>query len=251
MLLKDAIDLILPYACDICGAQADADPDMPEYQKAYKEIFGEEPDFHICKKCISSLVPAPHENRWFLTLSNPYEDDPYPALALFMPFPYDGAVKTAIPKIKFGRKKGLARLFGLILAQIAQEEQIHADLIVPVPLSDERMKERGFNQAREISFPISKTLNIPFSDTVLIRTRNTGRQTECRDNNARIENVKGAFEVNPEWDIEGTTIILADDVATTGHTLHEAASTLMQSGAKDVLCLAFAGNRLVKNVEPF
>ena len=81
--------------------------------------------------------------------------------------------------------------------------------------------------------------------------RNTDRQTELKGNLARISNVTGAFETSDEWDLTGMTVIVADDVATTGFTLHEAAAALYEAGASKVLCVAFAGNRQVKNSEPF
>ena len=156
-----------------------------------------------------------------------------------------------MPKIKFGKKEELARLFGAILGSCALSEGIRADLIVPVPLSEERSAERGFNQAYEIAYPLSKITGIPVSDDCLVRIRDTGRQSEIRDINRRAVNVRGAFEVSSKWDISGLTVIAVDDVATTGATLHEAAKVLYKAGASKVLCIAFAGNRTVKNAEPF
>lgn len=63
--------------------------------------------------------------------------------------------------------------------------------------------------------------------------------------------MRGAFEVSGAWDVTGLTVIVVDDVATTGATLHEAAKVLYKAGAEKVLCIAFAGNRTVKNAEPF
>ena len=57
--------------------------------------------------------------------------------------------------------------------------------------------------------------------------------------------------MNGEWDVTGLTVILADDVATSGSTLHEAATALYRAGAEKVLCVAFAGNRSIRNAEPF
>ncbi len=63
--------------------------------------------------------------------------------------------------------------------------------------------------------------------------------------------MSGAFGVSEHWDVTGMTVIIVDDVATTGATLHEAAVALYKAGASKVLCIALAGNRSAKNAEPF
>ena len=172
-------------------------------------------------------------------------------LALYMPFTYKGILERAVPRIKFGKKIELARFFGVILGSCMRNEGIKADLIIPIPLSDERLEERGFNQAYEICYPAAKINGIPSAEDCLIRTRDTGRQSEIHDSNKRAGNVRGAFKVNDGWDVTGLRIIVVDDVATTGATLHEAAKALYKAGAAKVLCVALAGNRTVKNAEPF
>lgn len=248
---KGAVDLILPYKCSVCGSVSDTDERFGEYSRLYEELYGVRSGLHICGKCLSSLNPLEESKRWFLCLSNPVENDPCPGLPLYMPFPYRGLVEKAVPEIKFGKKIELARLFGAILGSYIFSEGIRADLIVPVPLSEERLAERGFNQAYEIAFPVSKIAGIPLADGCLIRTRDTGRQSEIKDINRRAVNVRGAFDAGSNWDVEGLTVIVVDDVATTGATLHEAAKVLYKAGAAKVLCIAFAGNRTLKNAEPF
>ena len=89
------------------------------------------------------------------------------------------------------------------------------------------------------------------AENCLVRTRDTGRQSDINDINKRAGNVRGAFEVSSNWDVTGLRVVVVDDVATTGATLHEAAKVLYKAGAAKVLCVAFAGNRNVKNAEPF
>ncbi|MBP5655467.1 MAG: ComF family protein [Clostridiales bacterium] len=249
-LISDTVDWILPHKCCICGDVADVTADdIPGYKQLYNLIYGSQPDLHMCTKCLSRLTPVEGNRGWSLCLSNPYDGDPHPELALFAPFPYDDICDTAIPRIKFGAQKELARLFGIILGRTVKENNIAADLVVPVPLSAERLEERGFNQAEEMALPVAFATGAPLRPDVLMRKVDTARQTELRDNEARAENVRGAFEVSPEWDVEGLSIIVADDVATTGATLHEAACALLDKGASKVLCIAFASNRTVKNTE--
>jgi ComF family protein len=179
------------------------------------------------------------------------ENDPYPDMTLFMPFSYGGVVDRALPKIKFSGKREIARLLGILIGNIIVSQNINCDLIVPMPLSKERFAERGYNQAYEMSFPVSVITGIPIGEDVLMRKLDTARQSGITDSTMRAVNVSGAFEVNGKWDLTGLRVMLTDDVATTGHTMHEAAMTLIEAGADDVLCCAFSGNRQIKNDEPF
>ena len=248
---KGAVDLILPYRCQICGNVSDTGNRFESYNRLYKEVFGSEADLHICGKCLSSLIIQDEDKRWMLCLSDPIERDPVPGLPLYMPFPYKGLVEQAVPKIKFGRQIEIARFFGCILGSCLIKEGVRADLVVPVPLSSQRLKERGFNQAGEIAYPVARLIGIPYAEDCLIRTKDTLRQSELKDKTVRSANVDGAFIVSDNWDVTGLKVIVTDDVATTGSTLHEAAKTLRKAGASKVLCVAFAGNRQVKNAEPF
>ena len=250
-LLKETLNFMFPENCTICGRLSDADGRFTQYERFCESRTGKPSGLNICGKCLSSLVPYDPDKRWLLCLSNPYEDDPVPGLTLYMPMAYDGVVKKAVPIIKFGKKPKLANLFGCILGSLLKSDSVHADLVIPVPLSSSRLEERGFNQASEIARPVADILGIAYSDNVLMRTRNTSRQTELTGNLDRIANVTGAFKASEEWDLTGMTVIVVDDVATTGFTLHEAALALHEAGCRKVLCVAFAGNRLAKNKEPF
>ncbi len=239
-LLKDAIDLLLPPVCSVCGSFPDADGKMP-----YEVPSG----FHICFNCLSSLVPQPETNRFFPCLSEPYEGDPIPKLYLYMPYPYEGFFAKAVPQMKFHSHPEIASFIGILLGSMMAKDSITADLIVPVPLSASRQKERGYNQAALIAKEASRILNIPYSEKVLTRTRDTERQTEITDNAVRSLNVQGAFAVSEDFYTEGLKVIVVDDVATTGNTLHEAALALKKAGAAEVLCCASSGNRAVLNAE--
>ncbi|SCW26295.1 comF family protein [Ruminococcaceae bacterium YRB3002] len=250
-IIRDALSVLLPYRCDICGCHADADNKLGAIDRAYEAIYGEKRGWHICSSCLSALIPQDEDRRWFTCLSNPVDEDPYADLVLYMPFSYTGVVDRALPAIKFSGRKGIARLFGMLLGNMMRAADIGADLIVPVPLSPERLEERGYNQAHEIAYPVSRLLGIPLADDVLVRTRHTNRQSDITDAQKRMLNVSGAFAMNDNWDVTGLRVILLDDVATTGHTLREGASVLLDSGAEEVLCCAFSGNRQIKNAEPF
>lgn len=239
-LIREAVDLLLPHNCCVCGRFPDADGHVP---------FEVPENFHICFDCLSQLVPVPVEKRFFPCLSEPFDSDPIPGLLLYMPFPYRGFFEKAVPAMKFNSHPELASFAGCVLGSLMKKDGITADLIVPVPLSASRYKERGYNQAGLIAAEAGRICGIPCIDTVLVRTRETMRQTEITDNAMRSLNVSGAFASDSSFVADGLKIIVVDDVATTGNTLHEAASALFKAGAGQVLCCALAGNRAVLNAE--
>lgn len=249
--LSQTIRLMLPYRCAVCGSVSDAEDRMSYISSRYREYFNEESRIHVCGKCLSSIRPYKPDDRWQLCLSEPLPDDIIASQVLFIAMPYVDIITRVIPAIKFALKKDLARLMGIILSEILRREKISADLVVPVPLSDARKDQRGFNQAEEMSVPVAGMLKLPMVTDCLIRNRHTGRQTETGNRYERMKNIEDAFEVPGSWDIEGLTVILVDDVATTGFTMHEAALALYKAGAAKVLCVALAGNRLIKNAEAF
>ena len=246
---KRAAELILPFKCAVCGGVADTDDRFGNYETLYRAIYGMESELHICGKCLSMTNTVDEDNRWFLCLSNPVENDPCPGLALYMPFPYKGFFEKAVPSMKFHSHPELAQFAGILLGGLMKKDNIGADLIVPVPLAPSRLKERGYNQAGLIASEASKICGIPYAGDVLVRVRETERQTEIEDNTLRSMNVHGAFKVDPSFDVEGLDVLVLDDVATTGNTLHEAACALYEAGASKVLCCAVSGNRAVLNAE--
>ena len=249
--LKETLNFMFPDCCMVCGKLADADDRFSQYEEFCRAYYGRPSGLHLCGKCLSSFAPNASDRRWMFCLSDPYDGDPHPDLPLYMPLSYEGAAKSAVPAVKFGKKPALAGFMGCLLGTCLKSDSVHADLIFPIPLSASRMKERGFNQAEEIARPAAAVLGIPYAGNVLIRTRDTDRQTELKGNLSRIANVSGAFGTSEEWDIRGLSVIVVDDVATTGFTLHEAAEALFEAGAAKVLCAAVAGNRLAKNAEVY
>ena len=131
---KRAVDLILPFKCPICGGVADTNDRFGNYEELYEALYGTESELRICGKCLSVVNTVYEDNRWFLCLSNPVENDPCPGLALYMPFTYKGILERAVPRIKFGKKIELARFFGIILGSCMRNEGIKDDIIITITL---------------------------------------------------------------------------------------------------------------------
>jgi ComF family protein len=146
--------------------------------------------------------------------------------ALAYGFPADALVQA----LKFRGELALAPLLGDLLARRVSSRD--ADCIVPVPLSSERLRSRGYNQALEIARSVAEATGIRLTPDACQRSRDTSVQMEL-PLEERAKNVRGAFEC-PRL-VEGATIAVLDDVMTTGATLNELAATLKRAGAARVV----------------
>lgn len=124
-------------------------------------------------------------------------------------------------------------------------------MIVPVPLSRSRLRERGFNQSELLGKSLAAIWNIPLRAEVLVRLSSTRSQTELTPGE-RLGNVAGAFSIpaNARHSLSGAHPVLLDDVVTTGATLRAAASALFAAGARTISYMTFgrapaSGDRLI------
>src|SRR5713226_3221071 len=166
------------------------------------------PGSAVCGRC---LADAPHYDAT--------------VAALAYRFPAD----TLVHSLKFRGQLALAPLMGNLLIEKIKER---IDLVVPVPLSRERLRERGYNQAAEIARHIAKQRRVPLELTIMTRERNTPAQADLPWSD-RARNVRGAFRC--ERSLDGAAIAVVDDVMTTGATLDELAATLKRAGAARVV----------------
>jgi len=146
--------------------------------------------------------------------------------ALAYRFPADALVQA----LKFRGELALAPLLGDLLAGRVSGRGV--DCIVPVPLSTERLRSRGYNQSLEIARSVADATGVRLAPDACRRSRDTSAQMEL-PLEERAKNVRGAFEC-PRL-VEGATIAVLDDVMTTGATLNEIAATLKRAGAARVV----------------
>jgi ComF family protein len=157
------------------------------------------------------------------------------------PYLYGGALMKAIHELKYAQRSHLADSLGLLLASFAQTwiGELKAPLVMPVPLHPRRLRARGFNQSLLLARGVAAKTGAELDFLSLRRTRFTKPQTELSSEERR-KNVRKAFEVVKPEAVKGKTIVLVDDVATTGSTLNECAKALKRAGADRVLCLVLA-----------
>ena len=151
--------------------------------------------------------------------------------------PFDALVQA----LKFQAQLPLAAAFAQLLLAAASQSP-RADLILPVPLSRERLASRGFNQSLEIARPVARAWKMPLAITTFVRVRDTQAQASLPLAQRRV-NMRGAFALHERADkatIASRHILLVDDVMTTGHTLNELAACLIRYGAARVSNLVLA-----------
>ena len=198
----------------------------------------------ICSQCLCRISVRPDDERFFPCLSDPYEDDPIPEFAVWALLRYEMPVTKLLRNLKFQSWLYAGKLLGhLIAREFPKDIPVRWDAVIPVPLSEKRMRERGYNQALVLGEELAESLGIPLVEGALIRTRHTHRQSRFTEPFQRSENVRSAFAVGETWDIRGWNILLVDDILTTGATLHEAAKVLYDAGASCVQGVVAATHR--------
>ena len=153
---------------------------------------------------------------------------------------YEGRVRDAVIRFKFKDHPGYATEFGKILSgSIKTHLAGQYDLITWIPVSAERLKKRGYDQAMLLAMSAALELGDVAVET-LKKPVDTPAQSSLDGPEARKSNVLGAYCVPEAVLVEGKRILLIDDVVTTGATLEEASRTLLDSGAKEVVAAALA-----------
>lgn len=153
-----------------------------------------------------------------------------------------GSLKDIIILFKYRGYRVLGKdLASFALTALGREESLwwDVDFLIPVPLFPKREKQRGFNQAAIVAQELARRKNIGLLEGDLVKVINTSPQTSL-EAAERHKNLKGAFEVIPDHRIKGKTVLLIDDVYTTGSTLQECSLTLMKAGALEVRALTIA-----------
>ena len=179
----------------------------------------------ICPLCLSSLDELPH--------------DPRPSFIRSC-FPYEGTAKELIHEFKYSGKDYLSEILVPFLLKTWRKypEMASAEAVCSVPAHPARVRERGYNQSEVLAKEFAKTAALPYI-SALERVRNTPSQIALkRDERAR--NVEGAFRARAPALVRGKSVLLVDDVCTTGATLQACAAALREAGSGKVFALTFA-----------
>lgn len=166
--------------------------------------------------------------------------NPPPLDACLAAVSYDYPWSGLIQRFKFGERPAWAAAFALLLRSTPWVEPAleQADWVLPLPLSKERLKERGYNQSLELARALAPEKT---RAQLLLRIRHTPAQSSLR-RSERLQNVANAFALEPleHSAIQGRSLVLVDDVMTSGASLYAAARVLRQAGAAHITALVLA-----------
>lgn len=193
----------------------------------------------ICKECLEKL---PKANNPYGAISFYSYGDPTVKKAIWL-LKYKGAYSIAqkLMEATYGElTEELSEMLELL--NTSENEKI---FLIPIPLSRERLGERGYNQseilARELE-KLNNQKNFKLITDILEKTRHTPSQVSIKDKGIRLKNLKGAFRLNPrtKFKLKNKIVILLDDVVTTGATLEECARVLKKGGPRKIITVAIA-----------
>ncbi len=160
--------------------------------------------------------------------------------ALFL---YNDAMKKSIYRFKYAGRKEYAAFYADEMARefASWIRSTGAEAIVPIPLHETRLKERGFNQAELIARRLSASVSVPVRSDILVRWTDTRKQKELNASE-RENNLKKAFKTTRN-DVKLDTVLLIDDIYTTGSTMDAAAGCLKEAGVGKVYMMALSIGR--------
>lgn len=236
-LARWASDLLYPPRCPGCGASARGGA----FCRACLERFPT-PSSPLCPLCgIPFRTPLGADHPCARCLQKRPSFDVARACALYVATnDAESPLASVLRRYKYGREVTLAGVLASVLVERCPCAPTY-DLLVPVPLHLTRLRWRGFNQSLLLARPLARRWNADVDPFILRRSRATSPQVGLNER-ARRDNVRGAFSLAAQARLRGLSILLVDDVYTTGATANECAATLRHAGASrvDVLVLARA-----------
>lgn len=216
------ISLVYPRRCPFCGVSLPHNKQTCEdCEKSLPRVRGE-----TCLHCARGLEFCRCKGQQFAFTS------------CVAPFYYEGVVKEAAKRFKFKGRQDSAPTFAAYSAQTVKSFYADKtfDLVTSVPLTRAEFRTRGYNQSALFGRALAKELSIPYRET-LQKPHDIRPQRTCTASQ-RWDNISGAFKFKN--DLLGKSVLLTDDIITTGATLNECAKTLLAAGSRDVCCAVIA-----------
>lgn len=227
----------LDCTCDVCGEELVANTRYRLCSDCMEKL-----PFAKGHRCLCCGVPLADESDY----CNRCQYERCAFVKNRSPLVYEGETKKMIYSLKFAKKKYLAETLGALMADEFLDCDMKADIIVFVPMTESEQKKRGFNQSELLANEVGKRLNIPVLPA-LVKIKDTKAQKELQGKD-RASNLEGAFACVFEQ-VKNRTILLVDDIFTTGATANECAKTLLKAKAREVNVLTAAVAKLKIPVE--
>lgn len=219
-LARSALDLLLPLKCLGCREEGDV-----LCARCIEGLRRLEPPF--CDTCAQPNV----NGRCQWCLEHPTLID-----GIRAPYLFEGPLREAVHRVKYQGWRAAAPVLGGLLAVYLDRDpfptQPTGQVLVPVPLHPRSLRSRGYNQSYLLAKEAGKLLDMPVRQDLLKRTKDSPPQVEARSREQRRANVAGSFGAAAA--VAGLSVLLVDDVATTGSTLSACATALKEAGAASV-----------------
>ncbi len=214
-LFRRLLDLASPRACHVCG-----------HRLGVSENF-------VCPACLAALPLTryhldPYENPMARMFWGKMAVERVASLFFYQPNSHSGSL---IRSIKYGYQRRMAFLMGRTMARevLASGFFDGVDIIIPIPLSRRRQRERGYNQSELMALGISEMCGIPVNTGIVKRTKDNVSQTSLSFHERR-ENVRDIFTLISPEAVSGRHVLIVDDIMTTGATIVACAATLAEAG---------------------
>ena len=225
--VKDAaLNRLFPRRCPLCGT-----PLMPN-----ERICGE------CSDTLEYIQPPVCLHCGRPAFDCACGEEPFVFDRCVSPFVYTKSVRRGMHRFKFHNAPTVADFYAKYMAAVVRREYSgeYIDVVTFVPMHPADQRQRGYNQAQLLARQTAALLELPVSSHMLVKTtRNSVQHSLTRQERQR--NVSGVYELDENCrSLKGRTVLLCDDIITTGSTLNECASVLRLAGAEKVLCVAAA-----------
>lgn len=202
---------------------------------------------HPSRRCLRCAIDLPHDHPD--TVCQACEDQSPEFDRAIVAVDYSGPWPGLLTRLKFQGATALAKPLAQLLAEAVCARRGATSLIVPIPLSKQRLRERGYNQSWLLAKQVGRRLDIPARMDVLERSRHTQRLMSLSAEE-RLRQIRDAFHVSPRAlaTLAGQDVAMVDDVMTTGATLNACALALLEAGARSVSAWVVARTPAPTNV---
>lgn len=236
------LEILFPPSCFSCRAPIDSPGICSDCTGLVRMVDG-----RLCPRCgvMLDLLPLPDTGpkKPPLCPECRYSDSRFFSVARSAAV-YEGVIRGLLFDLKFHGKRDVALpLAGILTGNFPPGLSRSPDMVIPVPLHIGRLREREFNQSALLSSIVAEHLGSRSELRLLRRTRETRPQFEIEDPDEKRRNVQGAFAIRKGGVVEGLSVLLVDDIYTTGATVEECSRILVEAGALrvEVLTLLRAG----------
>jgi ComF family protein len=235
-LAQGLLQLVYPSTCFVCHRALPAD--QASFCSACRTALTTD-SFPNCPRCAATMGPyvVSMERGCLACRNQSFHFDGVVRLG-----PYADLLRRVILRLKYVSGEGLAEVLGELWAAHLEGRlrDLKADVIVPVPLHWRRRWQRGYNQSEVLAHALADRLRLPCQPAWLRRVRNTPQQVAQQSATARRENLQKAFAAPARAELRGKTVLLIDDVLTTGSTASDAARALRAGGAARIVVAVLA-----------